>query len=247
MVVLVQGEMKSGVFEASLVGQPKVESRESFLRNYPSFQRKLEVEMPKSANLVVLSDVWLDQKTVKQKLWTLFEGYCSNRFLPEVFVLIGNFHSVPLDSLGTNTTSYMKGFEALADIIQSFPLLQEHSRIILVPGPNDPFDSGILPRRAIASHFTKALQKLPNVQFATNPCKINFYSQEIVVFREDMLPKLQRLTVVDNTFPKEEIYETYAQSILSQGHLSPVPLQLNPVYWNFDYTLQLDVLPDLVC
>ena len=245
MIILAQGEMKGGIFDVSLLGPPKVESRKSFLHQFPAFKR--DMNLPKSSNLVILSDVWLDKKNVRQKLWTLFEGYCSNRFLPELFILTGNFNSVPLDSLGTNTASYMKGFEQLAEIIESFPLLQAHSKIILVPGPHDPFDSGILPRRSIASPFTKALQKIPNVEFATNPCRISFYSQEILVFRQDMLSKIQRLSAIDDVFPIQELFEMYSQTILAQGHLSPIPLQVNPVYWNLDYVLHLDVLPDLVC
>lgn len=249
MVVLIQGEMKGGVFEANVLAQPKAEPREKFLSTFPSFKisSKYDDNIPQSANVVILSDVWLDKNNVLKKIKKLFEGYCSNRFLPELFVLIGNFNSVPLDSLGTNSNSYKEGFDNLSKIMMEFPLLQENSQFIFVPGPNDPFSSGILPRKSIAPHFiSSSFEKFDNITFTSNPCKITFYSKEIFIFRHDMLSTMQRCSVVDNSYEMEDLYDVYVQSILGQSHLSPVPLNVNPVYWKYDYTLGLDILPDLV-
>ena len=253
MVVLAQGEMKGGIFVVSLLGPPKVESRESFFQHFPSFadEERFSGEVPESSTMIVLCEIWLDRPAVRQKLRTLFEGYCANRFLPELFVLVGNFHSIPLDSLGTNTAAYTRGFEQLAEIISSFPLLSRHSEILLVPGPNDPFASGILPRRAIASPFVKSLAKLENVRFASNPCRIKFYGRDVVVHRDDLLGKIQRLALpalepLCALEVGEELHAQYAQYILGQGHLSPLPLQVNPVYWQWDFSLRLDILPDAV-
>lgn len=37
-----------------------------------------------------------------------------------------------------------------------------------------------------------------------------------------------------------------ARCLASQGHLTPLPLHVSPVYWSFDQALGLNPLPDLV-
>lgn len=39
-------------------------------------------------------------------------------------------------------------------------------------------------------------EKLSKVVFATNPCRIRYYTQEIVVLRDDLQQKMRRHTVV---------------------------------------------------
>ena len=253
-VVLVQGSMRGGVFEVTLVGPPRVEARETFLQQFPSFEQlAYQGDVPSSATMVLASELHLDNPLILQKLRTLFDGYSANQFMPELFVFVGNFHSVPLDSLGTNSNAYQRGWDALVEILESFPLIKEHATILFVPGPNDPFASGVLPRKEISPHFTKNIRKLDYVQFTSNPCRLQFYGQEMVFYRDDLLGKIQRLAlpiIEQNTEPivqVDELHEHYAQFILSQAHLSPLPIQVNPVYWNLDYTLQFDVLPHMVC
>ena len=51
----------------------------------------------------------------------------------------------------------------------------------------------VLPRKPILSSFTTRLrQKVPKIIFATNPCRIKFCDQEIVVFRQDLMSKMLR-------------------------------------------------------
>lgn len=35
-------------------------------------------------------------------------------------------------------------------------------------------------------------------------------------------------------------------SVLSQGHLTPLPLYVCPVHWTYDYTLRVYPVPDLL-
>lgn len=43
------------------------------------------------------------------------------------------------------------------------------------------------------SSFTSKLKnKIPKIHFASNPCRIKFFDQEIVIFREDMMSKILR-------------------------------------------------------
>jgi len=238
---MVQGEIQGGIFVARLVGQPLAESRDSFLEKFPAYWP----QTPSDATIVTVSDVWLDVDQVCSRLQSMFQGFCASS-LPDAFVLIGNFHSEPLDSQATNMDSYLQGFDRLADIIQSLPDLGQ-TQIILIPGPNDPFESGILPRKPISGRFTKSLQKIANVTMGSNPCHISIHGSEVLIYREDLLSKLQRLAVIPvDEDSMENLYEVYVQTILNQGHLSPLPLNESPVYWNYDHTLHLNPLPDLV-
>lgn len=69
---------------------------------------------------------------------------------------------------------------------------------VFVPGPADPYDVSnlILPRRPLPPSLIKAVnEKLPKVTFASNPCRITYKSQEIVVFRDDLMSRMLRNTV----------------------------------------------------
>ena len=56
--------------------------------------------------------------------------------------------------------------------------------------------SSALPRRPILSSFTTNLRaKIPKVYFTSNPCRLKFFDQEIVIFREDTMARMLRNTV----------------------------------------------------
>lgn len=38
----------------------------------------------------------------------------------------------------------------------------------------------------------------------------------------------------------------FVKTILSQGHLTPLPLYVSPVYWAYDYALRVYPVPDVV-
>lgn len=38
----------------------------------------------------------------------------------------------------------------------------------------------------------------------------------------------------------------FARTLLSQSHLTPLPLHVSPVHWAYDYALSLYPIPDLV-
>jgi hypothetical protein len=85
------------------------------------------------------------------------------------------------------------GFKALADLIASFPTLSQHSQFIFVPGPTDPWTSSTLPRPAIPQNFVQPiLSKVPRAVFTSNPARIQYFNQEIVIFREDLMGRMLR-------------------------------------------------------
>lgn len=63
---------------------------------------------------------------------------------------------------------------------------------MFVPGPQDLCPSSMLPRRPIFRSFTQRLERLSKVVFLSNPCRIKFFGQEIIIFREDMMARMLR-------------------------------------------------------
>lgn len=117
---------------------------------------------------------------------------------------------------------------------------------MFVPGPEDPGFGSILPRPPLADSITNEFrQRVPFSVFTTNPCRIQYCTQEIIVFREDLVNKMCRNCV---RFPSSnlDIPNHFVKTLLSQGHLTPLPLYVSPVYWAYDYTLRVYPVPDLL-
>lgn len=66
----------------------------------------------------------------------------------------------------------------------------------------------------------------------------------MTVFRADIVPKLLQGTI--HKPAKKDVAECVTKTVIGQGHLSPLSLNALPVHWDFDYTLRLYPLPDLV-
>ena len=194
------------------------------------------------AMFVFLSDVFLDDTRVMERLGTLFSGY--SEAPPTAFVFMGDFSSAPY---GPQTNQKLReSFKALGDLMLQFPTLIKKAQFLFIPGPQDPGPGNILPRPPIPSVLTSDLtSRVPTAQFCSNPCRLQFCTREIVLFRDDILGKLCRHCV---RFPSKtaDLPTHFAKTILSQAHLCPLPLHSRPVYWAFDHTLQLYPLPDLV-
>ncbi|KAL4238277.1 DNA polymerase epsilon subunit 2 [Mactra antiquata] len=193
------------------------------------------------AMFIVLSDVWLDQIKVIEKLRILFSGYSG--FPPTCFVFCGNFLSAPLGS--SHCKVLRDCFSKLADLLCEFPDLIKSSKFLFVPGPLDPGPSTILPRPAIPKSVTDDIRsRVPSAIFASNPCRIQYCTQEIVVFREDIVTKMCRNCV---KFPEDgDVPTHFTKTVICQGHLTPLPLHVSPVYWSHDNSLRLYPLPDLI-
>lgn len=139
-------------------------------------------------------------------LQTLLEGYAAlAEERPMAFVLCGNFaqkgwegegglkrYTSEQASSSEALLTEADGFNALADLISSFSLLAQ-SHFVFVPGPTDPWSSTALPRPALPSAFTARIQsKIPKAHFVSNPCRIKYFGQEIVVCREDLMARMMR-------------------------------------------------------
>jgi DNA polymerase epsilon subunit 2 len=261
-MVLADGVLTDGIFKVESLGFPPPEKRKVTLKAFPQldcfgydFQgRDKEKEKQQMLTtlfeertadmMVILSDVHLDKPAVLAKLRRLFDGMKSAK--PPLFVFMGNFSSKNQSSSDAKKiTGY---FDALADLILEFPSIYKQTKFVFVPGPQDPGLGNVLPRPPIPHFFTKKLrEKLPNVEFTSNPCRILYYGKEYVFFREDLLHKMRRNCVLKpNDKETPEISEHLVKTVMEQAHLCPLPITNRPIYWNYDHSLRLYPLPHVL-
>lgn len=258
-IVIVEGELVNGVFRVDFMGFPPAEERNVCLNamglvdtfgndTRPNQILHLE-EMERNSidtTFIIMSDLQLDRPNVIEKLQQVFEGYEQISPAP-LFILMGSFVTKSSRAPnGRDVTS--SAFTALADAICSCPNLAQNAKFLLVPGPEDPGCGVALPRRAIPEEYTKELRRrVKHVSFASNPSRVRFYTQEIVLFREDLIKKMQRHCVLPPTLAGAvDVSEQLVQTIIEQAHLCPLPMQVKPIIWDLDHALRLSPLPHLL-
>ncbi|WOL20163.1 DNA polymerase epsilon subunit B [Canna indica] len=197
---------------------------------------------------VILSDVWLDNQETMEKLSVVLDGYESVEVVPSLFILMGNFCSRPCNLAFHSYSSLRMQFTKLGEMIAAHPRLKEHSRFLFVPGPDDAGPSKVLPRCALPKYLTEEFQKhIPNSIFCSNPCRIKFYTQEIVLFRQDLLYRMRRASLVPpSTEETNDHFEHLVATITHQSHLCPLPLTVQPIIWNYDHCLRLYPTPNMI-
>uniref|UniRef100_A0A0D9ZUL0 DNA polymerase epsilon subunit n=1 Tax=Oryza glumipatula TaxID=40148 RepID=A0A0D9ZUL0_9ORYZ len=207
---------------------------------------------------VILSDVWLDnsedvhmcylvEKTM-EKLGVVLDGYDSLEAVPSLFVLMGNFCSRPCNLAFNSFEELRLQFGKLGEMIAARSRLKEHSRFLFIPGPDDAGPSKALPRCALPKYLTEELQKhIPNAIFVSNPCRVKFYTQEIVFFRQDLLYRMRRSCLIPPaTEETSDPFEHLVATITHQSHLCPLPLTVQPIIWNYDHCLRLYPTPHTI-
>lgn len=255
--VLAEGYYDDKVFHVMGLFLPPAESRatsQPFFGNLNTFGGKSKSLLKNSQNLlkieqenedgmiVFLSDVWFDNLKVISKLKTLFSGF--NDCPPIAIVFLGEFLSCPYGY--EHSTQLKAALSNLSDILYPYTKLRQECKFIFVPGRGDPVAPNILPRPAIPNSITKDIRdKLgDSVIFTSNPCRIQYCTQEIVVIRQDLVTKMCRNSI---HFPETgDIPDHLTKTLLSQCTLSPLSLGVQPVYWKNADALSLYPIPDLV-
>lgn len=258
-IVLAEGLYEDKVFHVGAIGFPPLETAQES-RNYfgnlnffggpaptcakSSVKMSAMMSENQEAMFVFVSDVHLDDSRVMDKLMTLFTGYADAP--PTAFVFMGNFSSKPYGP--QRNLEIKESFTALGDLILGFPDLVANSQFLFVPGPQDPGQANILPRPPLPSVLVGGVsERVGGARFCSNPIRLQFCTQEMVLFCDDLMGKLCRNSV---KLPADSASHTlsshFAKTLLSQSHLSPLPLHARPVYWGYDHALWLYPLPDLV-
>ncbi|KAJ2499953.1 DNA-directed DNA polymerase epsilon, subunit B [Coemansia sp. RSA 1972] len=255
--VLVDGCVEDGMFRVDEIGLPPPEARDVTRNAFPNVNlfggspslrtdaQLREIEVATDNGMVILSDVWLDQPATMRALRVLFDGF-SHSEPPIAFIFIGDFSSRPFVAGSGDTTQYRDNMTALGQLISEFPSIARSSHFVFVPGANDPWGSGALPKPRIAEYFTSKLEsRVSHVTFTTNPCRIKYCAHEIVVFREDLLKRIRRNCVLE---PEEgtDVAKHLVRTIIDQGHLCPLPQRIRPVYWAYDHAMRMYPVPDVL-
>lgn len=212
-IVLVSGTYTNGVLHIKEIGFPPPESSDNSRADFGdantfggphptslklSEKLKIYEESNQNGMIIFLSDLWLDNSVVLCKFKIMLDGLVD--IPPIAFVICGNFLSFPENEF--SPAAMKEGFKKLADLIVQYPTIMTSSKFIFVPGPCDLGAPKILPRRSLSKYVVEDIQKvIPEAIFATNPCRIQYCTKEIVVYREDMLIKMCRNTL---RFPSGE-------------------------------------------
>lgn len=94
--------------------------------------------------VVMMRDVHLDDVNVLNRLRRVFEAYSVVSPKP-TFILLGDF--VSSRSLGVNQV--LSAFDALGEVLSSYPALVEESHFVLVGGVGDVGWGGMFPRSGV--------------------------------------------------------------------------------------------------
>ncbi|CAO2832352.1 unnamed protein product [Amaranthus hypochondriacus] len=262
-IVVAEGErLPNGIFKVNTCGFPPIENREetlSFVSGLDFFgcgaftfeeTKKLADMERKAVNdmFVVLSDLWLDDEETMGKLKEVFEGYEAVEVVPSLFILMGNFCSSPCNLSFHSFASLRSQFGKLGRMIAGYPRLKELSRFLFIPSPDDAGPSSVLPRCALPKYLTEELQEeIPNALFMSNPCRIKFYSQEIVILRRDLLYRMRRSCLIPpSTAETSDPFSHLVATLVHQSHLCPLPLTIQPISWNHDHCLHLYPTPHTI-
>lgn len=325
------GNVISGCFHVSNIGQPPVERREISMENYgnldfmginkdnegskssnnlpikidKSFKKQL-VHLEKSLTnhkfIILGGDCHLDDIRVLnglKKLFNKIESTLVDGFdddddnvtlrKPLALVMVGSFISQPITGTNSSVSSmknselYKHNFDNLSDILAGFPNIIKTTKLILIPGSNDPWQStyslggsslNVLPQRPISKLFITRLERLlpkGNLILGWNPSRINYLSQEILLFKDNLMNKFKRNDMVFEAEAEAEIEaekrETrelnignintnqphvsikikqarkLVKTLLDQGNISPFLKDLRLVDTNYNTVLRIEPLP----
>jgi len=252
-MILVEGTYDNGVIYATAFGFPPPESA-AVSRSYHSTtnffggergtnigssERMQVLERDCENSVCFLSGIHLDDDKSFNRLVRLLEGFAISP--PIAFVICGELLASP--HMPDSYDVLSERLEKLGRKAVELNLRETH--FVFIPSSSDPGLGDCLPRPSIPDSVIPQYvqQKLPNWTFSSNPSRITLFSQEIVVYRADIVAKLMRHAV---RMPAGDLQEMSVKTILSQAHLSPLPQRLSPIYWAWDHALRLFPLPDVL-
>ncbi|RVD82540.1 uncharacterized protein DFL_006962 [Arthrobotrys flagrans] len=274
--------------------------------------------------VVVLSEVHLDLPKTHEALTKLFEKWEGEANgedeveVPAVVVMCGGFVSDGF-GVGNGSLEYKEALDTFAVTISAFNTLLTKTTFVLVPSDGDPWGaaftggaSGVLPRKGVPDVFSGKLKRVftlansatkkdggsGRVVLGSNPCRVGYFTREIVVFRDDLGARFARNSVRfkvlsaddddsddaseptskgkeggghemdvdkltganDEPSTQEEEEENtpvrngvpdsvkmarkLVKTILDQSYLSPYPVNIRPVLWDYTHALTLFPLPN---
>jgi hypothetical protein len=193
---------------------------------------------------IVISNPDLSNSNVLLAIEKIITGYESNStaIVPFMIVFLGNF--LPESSYQCFKT-YAQCFDNLANILLKNSMIVKNSYIVFIPGPDEfSLFSGFPKHPIIETVINPLKKKIPNIISATNPCRFSIFGKEIVIFRDNLNKKLSRNSIVKCDINNNKEY--YVHTVLSQGSLAPVDLNVTPRVWHLAHSMMILPLPDIL-
>ena len=206
----------------------------------------------KNQFFLVLSNVNLADNEVLKSIKVLVNSYSKpNIALPFMIIFMGNFFK---EQSFNNFKQFSSSFEQLEKILLENKKLVDNTYFVFVPGPDDfSLFNGFPKYPFIPSLIEKMKEKIPNIINATNPCRFTIFGKEIVIFRDDLNKKLSRNSINDtedtnnnNTVGDNNQSEFFVETVLRQGNLAPLPLNISPRIWHLAHKMLISPLPDIL-
>lgn len=286
-MVLCDGIHSSGKFYCSSMGHPPGERRADTLEangniDFLGIHANLRIDKDLNTKLKLLeremdhkiiilgSNCHLDDLKTLDALTKLFLRLSEQEQseIPISIIFNGSFASSPKHS-----SEYKNLFDSLASILDKYPVIAGNVSLVFVPGENDQWQTPLWPKQTIPHFFGSRINKAcRNVRWASNPTRMVYLSQELVIVRDDLGARLRRNTVLfpkinknqdsdeedddegkrteierlESLPPKVSEARKVVKTILDQGHLTPFVKSLKPVIWHLDHTLHLSPIPSVL-
>ena len=187
--------------------------------------------------VLVFSDVWVDVPSVVDSFNFALSQY--DQSPPNILIICGSFASHPI--VFDQYQTFTRQFSKFADVIKSHQTIYENTQIVIVPSLNDVGSPHVFPRPSLPDTF---VSMIPNAHFMSNPCRIRFLNQTLVIFRDDLLKRFLNSSVIP--VPDSESHKNMLTTIIDQRHLCPIDLEHAPIAWPYDYTMRLFPPPDVL-
>lgn len=194
---------------------------EELLRSH-HYERMKSMEIAADDQLVVIiSEIHLDKPHVLNGLKKVFDGFEANEINP-LYVLMGNFFSKSYKKLINGQEIIKEGYQRLANLIKKYPKQRKESKFLLIPGPNDHVSSAIIFPQTSANIFgiepLLSSTFIDHVRIGSNPCRIRCFTQELVLFRDDIYKKMNQNIVLPLVQPENDnsSSQSHAKNELSQ-------------------------------
>jgi len=199
----------------------------------------------KNQFFLILSNVNLADNEVLKSIGELVNSYSKQDIaLPFMIIFMGNFFK---EQSFTNFKLFSSSFEQLEKILLENKRLVDNTYFVFVPGPEDlSLFNGFPKYPFIPSIIEKMKEKIPNIINATNPCRFSIFGKEVVICRDDLHKKLSRNSINDIENSDENQSDYFIETVLRQGNLSPLTLNLSPRIWHLAHKMMILPLPDIL-
>lgn len=167
----------------------------------------LEKELVEHRFIIFGGDMHLDEMSTFSALRKVFQTL--NEEPPTLIVFQGSFTSVPLHpSMNSKnisaTTAYKNSFDTLASLLSDYEKIINETTLVFIPGVNDPWNSmvnlgtaGVWPQKPVPMNFVQRINRVcKNIVWGSNPTRIAYLSQEIVLVRDDINSRMKRHNIL---------------------------------------------------